>query len=121
MRLRRRRPARCASTTLSCSSCTLNKPLGNFSRTVPVTSMLSSLLIPPLESGLRAGAASDSTLRPARLAALSPLPFPHWRPADLLAHESPRTRRGHLHPATCIHWTEWPKNARKHPHPIHAG
>src|SRR5690349_35463 len=45
MRFRRKRPARCASTTRSCSSCTLNRPLGNFSRTVPVTSMLSSLLI----------------------------------------------------------------------------
>src|SRR5580704_7600963 len=50
MRLRLSRPARCASTTRSCSSCTLNNPLGNFSRTVPVTSILSSLLIPPLES-----------------------------------------------------------------------
>src|SRR5438270_13148766 len=47
MRLRRRRPARCASTTRSCSNCTLKSPLGNFSSTVPVTSMLSSLLIPP--------------------------------------------------------------------------
>src|ERR1700682_1245113 len=45
MRLRRRRPAKCARTTRSCSSCTLKRPLGNFSRTVPVTSMLSSLLI----------------------------------------------------------------------------
>src|SRR5450759_2503280 len=45
MRLRRKRPARCARTTRSCSSCTLKSPLGNFSNTVPVTSMLSSLLI----------------------------------------------------------------------------
>src|SRR5690242_19659042 len=45
MRLRRNRPARWANTTRSCSSCTLNRPLGNFSKTVPVTSMLSSLLI----------------------------------------------------------------------------
>src|SRR5262245_36548267 len=45
MRFRRRRPARCASTTRLCSNSTLKRPLGNFSRTVPVTSMLSSLLI----------------------------------------------------------------------------
>src|SRR6476660_7370779 len=45
MRLRRRRPAKCARTTRLCSSCTLNSPLGNFSSTVPVTSILSSLLI----------------------------------------------------------------------------
>src|SRR5579872_2189408 len=45
MRLRRSRPAKCAKTTRLCSSCTLNNPLGNFSNTVPVTSMLSSLLI----------------------------------------------------------------------------
>ena len=45
MRLRRKRPARCARTTRSCSSCTLKSPLGKFSNTVPVTSMLSSLLI----------------------------------------------------------------------------
>src|SRR5579872_1152354 len=45
MRLRRSLPARWARTTRSCSNCTLNRPLGNFSNTVPVTSMLSSLLI----------------------------------------------------------------------------
>src|SRR3954467_4588815 len=45
MRLRRSLPARCANTTRLCSSSTLNRPLGNFSFTVPVTSMLSSLLI----------------------------------------------------------------------------
>src|ERR1039458_3689804 len=45
MRLRRSLPARWARTIRSCSSCTLNSPLGNFSNTVPVTSMLSSLLI----------------------------------------------------------------------------
>src|SRR5579872_4756823 len=45
MRLRRSRPAKWASTTRWCSSWTLNRPLGNFSKTVPVTSMLSSLLI----------------------------------------------------------------------------
>src|SRR5437660_3209015 len=45
IRLRRSRPARWARTTRSCSSSTLNSPLGNFSNTVPVTSMLSSLLI----------------------------------------------------------------------------
>src|SRR5579863_3789151 len=67
MRFRRNRPARCASTTFSCSSCTLNKPLGNFSRTVPVTSMLSSLLIQSLESRLRAGQHPLDT-RPARFA-----------------------------------------------------
>src|SRR5579862_2329605 len=55
MRLRLSRPARCARTMRSCSSCTLNKPLGNFSRMVPVTSMLSSLLIAPLGSELRVG------------------------------------------------------------------
>src|SRR5579862_4696979 len=58
MRLRRRRPARWASTTRSCSSWTLKSPLGNFSKTVPVTSMLSSLLInlPELECGDRRAA-----------------------------------------------------------------
>src|SRR5580692_7747969 len=73
MRLRRNRPARCARTMRSCSSCTLNKPLGNFSRMVPVTSMLSSLLIAPLGSrpqvgsrprvgsGLRTSRSSQST------------------------------------------------------------
>src|SRR4051794_662423 len=45
MRLRRKRPARCARTTRLCSNSTLKRPLGNFSFTVPVTSMLSSLLI----------------------------------------------------------------------------
>src|SRR5215471_5980298 len=45
IRLRRSLPARCASTTRSCSNWTLKSPLGNFSNTVPVTSMLSSLLI----------------------------------------------------------------------------
>src|SRR4051812_18631274 len=45
MRLRRNLPARCARTTRLCSSSTLKRPLGNFSFTVPVTSMLSSLLI----------------------------------------------------------------------------
>src|SRR5215471_15863362 len=51
IRFRRNRPAKCANTTRSCSSCTLNRPLGNFSNTVPVTSMLSSLLI-NLRSGI---------------------------------------------------------------------
>src|SRR5579871_4489624 len=54
IRLRRRRPARWARTTRSCSSWTLNLPLGNFSRTVPVTSILSSLLI-DLRGRLAAG------------------------------------------------------------------
>src|SRR3954454_470191 len=45
MRLRRNLPARWARTTRLCSSSTLKRPLGNFSRTVPVTSILSSLLI----------------------------------------------------------------------------
>src|SRR4051812_18044000 len=45
MRLRRNLPARCARTTRLCSNSTLKRPLGNFSFTVPVTSMLSSLLI----------------------------------------------------------------------------
>src|SRR5580700_10853454 len=45
IRLRRSLPARWARTVRSWSSCTLNNPLGNFSTTVPVTSMLSSLLI----------------------------------------------------------------------------
>src|SRR5690349_754157 len=45
MRLRRSLPARWASTVRSWSSWTLNRPLGNFSTTVPVTSILSSLLI----------------------------------------------------------------------------
>src|SRR5574339_1137266 len=45
MRFLRSFPARCASTMRSCSNCTLNRPLGNFSTTVPVTSIQSSLLI----------------------------------------------------------------------------
>src|ERR1051326_4868198 len=45
MRFRRNLPAKWARTVRSWSSCTLNRPLGNFSTTVPVTSMLSSLLI----------------------------------------------------------------------------
>src|ERR1017187_1207160 len=45
MRLRRSLPAKWAKTIRSCSSCTLNSPLGNFSNTVPVTSIQSSLLI----------------------------------------------------------------------------
>src|ERR1700722_2188722 len=61
MRLRLNRPARCARTMRSCSSCTLNKPLGNFSRMVPVTSMLSSLLMPPPGSGLRPSRSPCST------------------------------------------------------------
>src|SRR5262245_51035929 len=57
MRLRRSRPARWASTTRSWSSCTLNRPLGNFSNTTPVTSILSSLLIQPsfLDARFRSG------------------------------------------------------------------
>src|SRR5215470_18237624 len=53
MRLRRKRPAKCAKTTRLWSSCTLNKPLGNFSNTTPVTSMLSSLLIQSLLANRR--------------------------------------------------------------------
>src|ERR1017187_3447675 len=58
MRLRRSLPARWARTIRSCSSCTLNSPLGNFSNTVPVTSMLSSLLINLHTLGETAGARS---------------------------------------------------------------
>src|SRR6476660_7062731 len=63
MRLRRSLPARWASTTRSCSSCTLNKPLGNFSNTTPVTSILSSLLIQPFPSGGLSGPANRFSRR----------------------------------------------------------
>jgi len=47
IRLRLNFPARWARTVRSWSNWTLNSPLGNFSTTVPVTSILSSLLIRP--------------------------------------------------------------------------
>src|ERR1039458_9887059 len=63
MRLRRSRPARWASTTRSWSIWTLNLPLGNFSKTVPVTSILSSLLI-DLRGGFAGGGRPDFLGRP---------------------------------------------------------
>src|SRR5215813_339817 len=66
IRFRRNRPARWASTTRSWSSWTLNRPLGNFSKTTPVTSILSSLLIQPsFLTPYRAGKPSITTGRPA--------------------------------------------------------
>src|SRR5580658_2336338 len=61
MRLRRNRPAKWASTTRSWSIWTLNLPLGNFSKTVPVTSILSSLLI-NLHGGIQRRGATQSFL-----------------------------------------------------------
>src|SRR3954462_7053801 len=61
MRFRRSGPTRCARTTRSCSSFTLNRPLGNFSNSVPVTSIASSLLI-----NLQKGGPGPSPVTPAR-------------------------------------------------------
>src|ERR1017187_4302341 len=109
MRLRRSRPARWASTTRSWSIWTLNLPLGNFSKTVPVTSILSSLLI-DLRGGFAGGGAPHSWGGPPAFATNRPL---RWLPAAPSDRALLRTPHWRLHPGFGNLPSGWPRNARR--------